>query len=176
MSNYIRFYNNKYNYIFITIVTYNRQSILLKNIDLLRNSFKFVLRKYKFEIFACNILKDHIHLILKMENPHNYSEIIRLFKYNFSRKMRKNICVSESKLNKREKGIWQRRFWEHTIRNEQDLNTHLDYIHYNSYKHYKVIPKDWIFSSFKKFVDLGYYEPNWCNFENKYNILELDFE
>ena len=83
---------------------------------------------------------------------------------------------SKSKINKREKGIWQRRFWEHTIRNEQDLNVHLDYIHYNSYKHYKISPKDWKYSSFDKFVKNNFYDIDWCNFEDKNKISNLDFE
>ena len=84
--------------------------------------------------------------------------------------------ITTSKLKKREKGIWQRRFWEHTIRDENDLNKHLDYIHYNSYKHYQIAPKEWEYSSFKKFVNNGFYEINWCNLEDKNNILELNFE
>ena len=176
MSNYIRFYNNKYNYVFFTIVTYNRIPILIENIDTLRNSFKYALSKYKFEIVACSILYDHLHLILKLEKAKDYSEIIRLVKYYFSRKVNINAELSKSKINKREKGIWQRRFWEHTIRNEQDLNIHLDYIHYNSYKHYKIAPKEWRYSSFDKFVENKFYDINWCNFEDKNKISNLDFE
>lgn len=176
MSNYKRFYNSNYQYVFFTIVTYNRVPILVKNIELLRNAFKYALSKYEFEIFACNVLHDHIHLILKLENSKDYSEIIRLIKYYFSLKLKVVNTVSESKIRKREKGIWQRRFWEHTIRNNQDLNTHLDYIHYNSYKHYQISPKEWEYSSFKKFVRLNFYDIDWCNFDDKNKILKLDFE
>ena len=73
-------------------------------------------------------------------------------------------------------GIWQRRYWEHTIRDEDDLHKHLDYIHYNSFKHYKIPPNEWEFCSFNKFVRLGFYENNWCNWEDKNNINLLDFE
>lgn len=59
---------------------------------------------------------------------------------------------------------------------EEDLNKHIDYIHYNPMKHYNVAPKDWKYSSFNKFVQNGYYEQHWCNFEDKYNINELDYE
>ena len=176
MSNYIRFYNNKYQYVFFTIVTYNRQEILIDNINLLKAAFRYVLSKFDFEIFACSILKNHLHLILKLENSNDYSEIIRLFKYYFSCKLSKNEEISKSKLNKREKGIWQRRFWEHTIRNETDLHRHIDYIHYNSYKHYQIIPRNWQYSSFNKFVKLGYCDKNWCNIDNKNKINELNYE
>lgn len=134
------------------------------------------MRKYSFEIYACNILKDHMHIIFKLENSKDYSEIIRLIKYYFSIHFNKFIQPTESKIRKREKGIWQRRYWEHTIRNENDLNRHLDYIHYNSYKHYKINPQDWEYSSFKKFVTMKYYEPSWCNFNDNNKIIELNFE
>ena len=176
MSNYKRFYNDNYKYVFFTIVTNDRKPILVKNIELLRSSFKYVLTKYQFKIFAISILKDHLHLILKLENNKEYSEIIRLFKYYFSTHINIKNDVSNSKIKKREKGIWQRRYWEHTIRNENDLNIHLDYIHYNSYKHYKIQPQNWKYCSFNKFVELGFYEYDWCNFDDKNKIIELDFE
>ena len=72
---------------------------------------------------------------------------------------------------RKEAGVWQRRFYDHIIRNQDDFNKHADYIHYNSYKHYQIPPKDWKYSSFKKFVKLGYYNIDWCNFEND---LELE--
>ena len=176
MSNYKRFYNNSYKYIFITIVTYNRNEILLQNIDTLRNSFIYAKTKYQFDIFSCVILKDHFHIIIKLENNKDYSEIIRLIKYYFSLNVNIVTKPSNSKVRKREKGIWQRRFWEHTIRDEKDLNKHIDYIHYNSYKHYKIAPKDWKYSTFSKFVKKDYYDVNWCNFYDTNDINNLDFE
>jgi len=176
MSNYKRFHNNDYKYVFFTLVTYNRIPILIDNIDVLRSSFEYVLKKYPFKIYAIAILKDHIHLILQLENNNDYSEVIRLIKYYFSIHINKQLKPSESKIKKREKGIWQRRYWEHTIRDEEDLNKHLDYIHFNSYKHYKVIPKNWRYSSFNKFVQSGFYEQDWCNFGDKNNITDLNFE
>ena len=187
MPNYKRFYNDNYRYVFFTIVTNNRQPILIENIDILRSSFKYVLTKYQFDIYAISILKNHIHMILKLKNNNEYSVIIRLLKYYFSTHIKIEQCrvgkavacppnISNSKIKKREKGIWQRRYWEHTIRNENDLNKHLDYIHFNSYKHYKIKPQDWKYSSFSKFVNIGFYEPDWCNFDDKNKINELDFE
>ena len=77
-----------------------------------------------------------------------------------------------SRVARRESTIWQRRYWEHTIRDKNDLYKHLDYIHYNPIKHgYVKSAKDWKYSSFNKFVKMNYYEPNWCNFEDKYDIL-----
>lgn len=176
MSNYKRFYNNSYKYVFITIVTYNRAPILINNIELLRIAFKYAMSKCSFKILAASVLEDHLHTILELDEAKKYSEIIRLMKYYFSRHIQSNKSISVSKNKKREKGIWQRRFWEHTIRDENDLNKHIDYIHYNSYKHYKILPQEWEFSTFNKFVDLGYYDPNWCNFNDINHINDLDFE
>ena len=176
MSNYKRFYNNSYKYIFVTIVTYNRKKILLQNIEILRKSFIYAKTKYSFDIFSCAILKDHFHMIIKLEKNKDYSEIIRLIKYYFSLHININTQPSNSKIRKREKGIWQRRFWEHTIRDEKDLYKHIDYIHYNSYKHYKIAPKDWEYSTFSKFVKNDFYDIDWCNFNDIHQINNLDFE
>ena len=176
MSNYKRLFINGHNYVFLTVATYNRQNILIDNIDLLRQSFAYAKSKVKFNIYACVVLKDHFHCILNLENEKEYPEIIRLIKYYFSCHVTTNLKLSESKIKKGEKGIWQRRYWEHIIRNEKDLNTHLDYIHFNPYKHYKIAPKDWNYSSFQKFVKKDYYEINWLNLEDKNNINDKNFE
>ena len=64
--------------------------------------------------------------------------------------------ISESRRQKREKAVWQRRFWEHTIQDEEDWGRHMDYIHYNPVKHgYVTSPKDWPYSSFHRCVQLG---------------------
>ena len=67
MSNYIRFYNNLFDFVFFTMDTYNRQPILIDNIDILRSAFKYTMQKYSFQIFAICILNDHLHMILKLE-------------------------------------------------------------------------------------------------------------
>ena len=166
--------------IFITIVTFNRQEILIQNIELLRNAFKNTKLKFKFEIIAISVLKNHIHMLIKPENIDDYPKIIKSIKCNFSSNFDvstiNNYSVSKSRMNKGEKSIWQRRYWEHTIRNEIDLYKHIDYIHYNSFKHYHVIPKNWIYSSFTRFVRQGLYDCNWCNLDDKYGISDLNYE
>ena len=72
---------------------------------------------------------------------------------------------------------WQRKYYDHIIRNENDFYKHLDYIHYNPIKHdYVKKAKDWKYSSFKKFVRMGYYDENWCNFADTNKIEDLHFE
>jgi len=173
MSNFRRYYQNN-NIVFITIVTYNRNPVLIENITLLRNAFKAIL--YEYKIIAGIVLPEHIHLLLQCPDAGNFHKIIASFKVNFSKQMPFNEMQTYEQKQRREKGIWQRKYYDHIIRDENDFNRHLDYIHYNSMKHYNIPPADWEFSSFNKFVKQGYYEKNWCNFEDKNNILCLDLE
>ena len=176
MSNYRRYYLKEYNYVFLTVVTSYRQNILLENIDLLKKSFAYAKQKYDFKIFAIVVLDNHFHTILKLNDLSLFSKIIYRFKYYFSTHLN-SLSVTESKIRKGEKGIWQRRFYDHVIRNEIDLNRHLDYIHYNPIKHKcSNSAADYPYSSFKKFVELGVYEQDWCNYKDKYNIEELNLE
>ncbi len=173
MSNFKRYYQDN-NIVFITIVTYNRQPILVDNIDLLRNSLKSV--KYNYKIIAGIVMPDHIHILIQTDKTNNYSKIIASFKANFSKHLPLNKNQTNSQLVRREKGIWQRKYYDHIIRDENDFNKHLDYIHYNPMKHLNIYPKDWEFSSFIKFVKQGFYQENWCNFDDKNNILNMDLE
>ena len=177
MSNYTRLFLQGFNYLFITVVTNGRQKILIENIDILRQSFKSALDKFAFEIYAAVIMPDHMHLIIKVEHIEDYPKILYLIKYKFSLKMPKNAFLSPSKIKKGEKGIWQRRYWEHTIRDEEDMAKHLDYIHFNPIKHgYVKTVGEYKYSSFKKFVKMGFYDDTWCNAGDKNQITGLDFE
>lgn len=179
MSNYKRYFGNN-NPVFITFVTNGRKKILIENIELLRNSFKFAKVKFKFEIFAGVTLKEHCHIIIAAENQNDIPKIIRTIKFNFSinipQKCLENVNLSHSAMKRGEKGIWQRRYYDHIIRDEEDLYRHIDYIHYNPTKHYTITPKDWAFSSFNKFAKLGLYTQDWCNFNDKNKINNLDYE
>jgi len=158
--------------IFITVVTYGRKKILTDNIEYLRQSFKLSKEKYKYEVIAIIVNLDHFHMIIKPENIKEYPKIVGNIKSNFT----KISGVEYSINNNRESDIWQRRYWEHTIISEEDLYKHIDYIHYNSMKHYNIAPKDWKYSSFKRYVENKYYEEDWCNFEDKYNISDMNIE
>lgn len=173
MSNFKRYYQDK-NIVFITIVTYNRQPILINNIELLKFSLKSV--KYNCKIIAGIVLPDHIHLLIQADNATTYPKIIATFKANFSKLLPKNQNQTQFQLKRNEKGIWQRKYYDHIIRDEKDFYKHLDYIHYNSVKHLNISPKNWKYSSFKKFVEKEFYEENWCNFDDKNNISNLNLE
>lgn len=152
--------------IFITIVTNNRIPILIKNSALIKQAIKESSKFYDFRIIAYIILDDHIHLLLKPKNNTEYPKIIRAIKYNFT------VGIAMPTYNK----FWQNRYYEHTIRDEKDFYRHLDYIHYNSMKHYNISPKCWRYSSFSHFVKKDWYEENWCNTEDKYGIKNLNYE
>ena len=152
---------------FFTLVTHNRRSILCQteNIDLLRDSFRRVKKRHPFTIDAIVILPDHLHCVWTLPpDDADFSTRWRLIKSWFSRHcdLKYQGQVSDSRRSKGEKAVWQRRFWEHLIRDEQDFNSHLDYIHYNPVKHGLALsPKDWQYSSFHGYVQRGVYELNW---------------
>ena len=105
---------------------------------------------------------------------------MKSIKYYFSsahisdKYINKNISISAIK--RKEKGIWQRRYYDHMIRDDKVLFKHIDYIHYNSMKYYNIAHKNWKYSSFRNFVNNNWYEKNWCNFDDKYKINELNNE
>ena len=166
--NYRRLYLEN-SLVFITIVTNNRTPLLLQNVDLLYKSLFSVLKFYKFRLIAYSILPEHIHIIIKPKNIYSYPKIIKSFKYSFT----KNVGLVNPTYIK----IWQNRYWEHTIRDENDLTKHLDYIHYNPVKHGLVNNvKDWQYSPFHKFVNQRLYENDWGSEKDIENIKDLDFE
>ncbi len=128
---------------FITGVTFRREPILLNNIDLFWRSWRLTKPK------AWAILPDHFHAILEI-NEIGISEIMHSFKITYARIFR-SLCGYGK--------VWQNRFWDHIIRDQNDFNRHLDYIHINPVKHgYAKSPADYEFSSFKEYVTMGYYE------------------
>ena len=166
--------------VFITVVTSKRRELLIDNIELLKYSITNAHKYYNFSILAICVLKDHMHFLLQPENIKDYSKIITLIKRTFSKNIDidkiKDYNLSPSNIKRKERDIWQRRFWEHTIRDENDLYKHMDYIHFNSQKHYRIAPKDWKYSSFENYAKKGWYEIDWCNFGDKYEIEKLNYE
>ena len=166
--------------VFITIVTAKRRKILIDNINILREAFKKTINSYNYEIYAVCVLPDHFHAIIKPYDIKDYPKIIQQIKRYFSQHIDKNslknYSLTQGNIKRKECDIWQHKYWEHTIRDENDLNKHVDYIHYNSMKHYAIAPKDWEYSSFKNFVQNEYYDIDWCNFDDINNIFELNYE
>ncbi len=159
-------------YVFITVAINNRKRQLLTDyISEFRLALRAVHQKFKFNIYAIVVLPEHFHMILKAQNITEYPRIVSLIKIFFTKSLPSDLRlelskeVSLSKIKKRESGVWQRRYYEQTIRNESELNHLTDYIHYNPVKHDLVEkPCDWQNSSFMKFVEGGFYDVNWCDF------------
>ena len=160
---YRRYYQAGGSY-FFTVVTHNRRPILTteENIQRLRKAFRHVQAKHPFHIDAIVVLPDHLHTLWRLpEGDADFSTRWRKIKHFFSIGVAKGV-VSNSKQRRREKGVWQRRFWEHALRDEHDWRRHVDYIHYNPVKHGHVsLPAQWPFSSFHKAVKMGWYEMDW---------------
>ncbi|MDA8173490.1 MAG: transposase [Nitrospiraceae bacterium] len=152
---------------FFILVTENRKNIFAQKEDvaILNRAVEYTVSRHPFAMDAIVILPDHIHCIWSLpEGNNDFSTRWRLIKSHFTRccSLDSNSTVSESRARKGEHGIWQRRFWEHRIRDERDYKCHVEYIHYNPVKHgYVRSPKDWPHSSFGRFVEKGIYELNW---------------
>lgn|SRR5574344_1616129 len=166
-------------FVHIIIVSYNRKNIFIKNIELLKQAISNSHKFFDYKIEAICVLDNHIHMILNCKNINEYPKIITSIKYYFSKHIN-NVGVETPTygyINKGEKGIFQRRYFEHTIVSEEDLNNQINYIHYNPVKHGLVDNvKDWEYSSFHKFVKQDLYEENWGSFKDIKNIQNFDFE
>jgi len=153
---------------FFTVVTHEREKILCgkENILLINEAFEQVGLKYPFAVDAFVFLPDHIHCLWTLpENDNDYSRRWRLIKSYFSKQCQNSHArlLTPSRLRKGEQAFWQRRFWEHTIVDEADFVSHVDYIHYNPVKHGLAnSPKDWPYSSFHRYVREGVYEMDWA--------------
>ena len=131
---YRRFYQSGARY-FFTVVIENRKPILIDNIERLRAAFRLCLSRYPFAIEAIVVLLDHLHILWKLpEGDLDFSRRWMVIKRKFSSGLPIG-AISASKAKKREKGIWQWRFWEHYIRDEDVWRHHVDYIHINPVKH-----------------------------------------
>jgi putative transposase len=149
---------------FFTVTLADRSSdLLVQRIDSLRRAYGGVQERYPFETVAICILPDHLHAVWTLP-PDDADFAVRwsLIKNHFSRTVPPANARSRSKLAKREKGIWQRRYWEHVIRDAGDLARHVDYTHFNPVKHGLVSKvADWPHSSFHRYVARGELPADW---------------
>lgn len=163
MSQYKRIYLPNHIY-FFTVVTHNRSNLFSndENVRLLKTAFRYARQRKPFEIDAICILPDHLHCIWTMTEDSNYPVRWQMIKTSFSRQYRYRNPEF------RQKKLWQPRFWEHVIRNQDDYYRHFDYIHYNPVKHGLInSAKEWRYSSFGKFSNQGFYEKGWGDSEPK---------
>jgi len=153
MSN-LRRYFKEANLVFLTNVTLDRKPLLVKHIDLFHDAIKSTRQSSPFEAIAWVVLPDHFHMIVRAERE-NPSALMRRLKLSFSTRLRGRIGVVSGR-------IWQYRFWDHIIRDQNDMNRHIDYIHYNPVKHGLVrSPFDWPHSSAHSYLQEGCYTLEW---------------
>jgi REP-associated tyrosine transposase len=148
---------------FFTVVLADRSShLLVQEIDRLRRAYRTVRERRPFETIAVCILPDHLHALWALpDHDRDFATRWSSIKAEFSRGIAAQPR-SQSKIAKREKGVWQRRYWEHAIRDDADLERHVDYIHFNPVKHGHVKRvADWPHSSFHRFVERGLPAADW---------------
>jgi putative transposase len=155
---------------FFTLVTERRAQFLTDPTArrLLRTAFAHARKRLPFTVDAIVLLPDHLHTIWTLP-PHDpdfstrWSYLKRDFTKAWLVRGGPEQPTSRSRRRNRRRGVWQRRFWEHVIRDEADFIRHCDYIHYNPVRHGLVrCPHAWRYSSFHRFVRRGIYEPDWA--------------
>ena len=154
---------------FFTCVTYRRRPILATDLGrrCLRAAIKTVRREHKFSIVAVVLLPDHLHTVWTLPPgddayPLRWMRIKEEFTNQWLAGGGTELAQTESRIKHRQRGVWQKRYWEHTVRDEDDLKRCVDYTHWNPRKH-GLVPRvrDWKWSSFDRFVRAGEYGVNW---------------
>jgi putative transposase len=175
MTNYRRNFVPGGNFFFTVNLADRRSRLLIEHIEPLRAAFRYARQRHPFAIEAIVILPDHLHTIWTLlEGDADFALRWRLIKSAFSRALPRGERISESRITKNERGVWQRRYWEHTLRDEGDFARHVDYIHFNPVKHGHVNHvQDWPHSSFLRMVRLGIYPTDWAG--NVMNSAETAF-
>jgi putative transposase len=154
---------------FFTLVTCARRPILCEDVArrCLHEAIAQIQRQWRFDICAVVLLPDHLHAIWTLPpGDARYSIRWKRIKEEFTRRYLaaggSEVRPSRSRILHGERGIWQRRFWEHTVRDEEDLKRCVDYAHWNPKKHgYVSNVREWLWSSFDRYVRLGEYTPDW---------------
>lgn len=168
MPNYRRAWHPGGTYFFtVNLLERSGNDLLTRNITELREAVRVVRRDFPFEIHAWVVLPDHLHCVIELpDGDADFALRWRLIKIRFSKSLPKTELRSEARVRRGERGIWQRRFWEHLIRDEQDFAAHMDYVHINPLKHGLVTRlADWPFSTFHRLVDEGVYPVDWAGGE-----------
>ena len=154
---------------FFTVVAYRRRRFLTDPIPrkCLRDALDTIRAKWPFEIVAIVLLPDHLHTVWTLPRGDDryslrWKRVKEEFTVTFLKAGGKELQQSRSRVHQGHRGIWQKRFWEHTCRDEEDLKQCVDYVHWNPKKHSLVgNVRDWRWSSFHRYVELGEYPADW---------------
>ena len=150
-------------YFFTVNLADRRSELLVRHIDTLRDAVRQLRASAPFHIDAWVVLPEHMHCLWTLpEGDSDFSKRWQAIKTAFSKRLPQGEHRSASRVSKGERGIWQRRFWEHTIQDDRDYGVHLDYIHFNPVKHGLVTDAaHWPYSSFHRCVAKGLYPVGW---------------
>ena len=165
MPNYRRLFVPGGTYVFTLAIADRNRTWLVDRIDALSIAFRIVHAWRPYTMPACVVLPDHLHCIWSLPAGDSaFPERWNRIKGEFSRRLDGHERRSRSRVSKRERGIWQRRYWEHQIRDDADLQAHVDYIHYNPVKHgHARLPAEWPFSSIHRYIACGRLSPEWSS-------------
>jgi putative transposase len=162
--NYRRAWHAGGTYFFtLNLLQRRNNDLLIQFIDILRDVVKHVKQKHPFKIHGWVVLPDHLHCVIELPvGDADFATRLRLIKAGFSKAIPKTEYRSDVRLARGERGIWQRRYWEHLIKDDADCRAHVDYVHINPLKHGLVTQvKDWPYSTFHKLVEQGVYDQDW---------------
>ena len=165
MPNYRRAWHPGGTYFFtVNLLERTGNDLLVRHIDLLRDAIRKVRVKYPFTIHAWVVLPAHLHCVIELPvGDSDFALRWRLIKIYFSKALPKTEQLSATRIRRGERGIWQRRYWEHLIRDDRDFSAHMDYAHINPLKHGLVKRvADWPYSTFHYLVKEGIYPENWA--------------
>ena len=148
----------------VNLLQRHDNDLLVRHIDLLRESVGNVRRRFPFVIHGWVVLPDHLHCVIELPNSDvDFPTRWRLIKADFSKGLPLSERRSSVRIRRGERGIWQRRYWEHLIRDESDYRAHMDYVHINPLKHGLVRRvTDWPYSTFHQYVKQGVYPLDWA--------------
>ena len=150
---------------FFTVNAADRScSLLLDHVENLRDAVRRAKRRYPFEIVAWVVMPDHLHAIWTLpEGDGDCGTRWMLIKSTFSRNIPGGERITAVRKRKRERGLWQRRFWEHLVTDDDDLRRHVDYIHINPVKHgFALRASDWPYSSIHRYASRGMLPLDWA--------------
>jgi putative transposase len=164
MSDYRRVRVPGGTYFFTTNLLDRQSQLLVKHIDLFRQAVRETRVRHPFHIDAWVVLPDHTHCVWTLPpGDENHSQRWRSIKHHFSRHLPETGSISSVYARRRERDIWQKRFWEHAIRDDADYEAHIDYCYINPVKHgWAEQAKDWPYSTFHRDIRAWLYPLDWA--------------
>ncbi|AKH37408.1 REP-associated tyrosine transposase [Nitrosomonas communis] len=165
MPDYRRLWHPGGTYFFtVNLLRRHGNPLLIRHIDVLRGVVGRVRKGHPFQIYGWVVLPDHLHCVIALPpGDDDFAMRWRLIKMGFSKALPKNERLSAVRVRRGERGVWQRRYWEHLIQDEADYRAHMDYVHINPVKHGLVERvADWPYSTFHRWVAQGVYPSDWA--------------